>query len=77
MYNTLKRSILSKGTTFNYSYIKGKEFITEFNPTTLRDYNISNISVCEWRCVNILYSQTVYCSSQLTRLLLNLSFKII
>jgi hypothetical protein len=55
MYNTLKKSILSKGTTFNYSYIKGNEFITEFNPTTLRDYNIfsqtflypNGIEVCE------------------------------
>ena len=40
MWNTLERTILSKGTTFNYSYIKGKDFITEVNPSTLGDYNI-------------------------------------
>ena len=54
--NTLKNNILSKGATFNYSYIKGKEYITEFNPSTLGDYNIfcqtflypNGIEACEY-----------------------------
>lgn len=45
MWNTLERKILSKGATFNYSYIKGKDFITEVNPSTLGDYNIFTYNI--------------------------------
>ena len=40
MWNTLERTILSRGALFNYSYMKGKDFVIEFNPSTFRDYHI-------------------------------------
>lgn len=40
MWNTLERTILSRGAIFNYSYIKGKDYVIECNPSTFRDYHI-------------------------------------
>ena len=55
MWNTLERTILARGAIFDYSYIKGKDFVVEVNPSTLRDYHIfgqtfvyaNGIKVCE------------------------------
>ena len=40
MWNTLERTILTRGAVFNHSYIKGKDFSIEFIPSTFRDYHI-------------------------------------
>ena len=40
MWNTLERTILARGAIFSHSYMKGKDYVLEFNPTTFRDYHI-------------------------------------
>jgi hypothetical protein len=40
MWNTLERTILSRGAVFSHSYIKGKDFVIEFNPSVYKDYHI-------------------------------------
>jgi hypothetical protein len=40
MWNVLERYILSNGTTFDYSYFKGNDFIIEMTPTTFHNYHI-------------------------------------
>ena len=40
MCNTLENTLLTKGACFNYSYMKGKDFIIEFNPSIVNEYHI-------------------------------------
>ena len=40
MWNTLERSILSKGAKFSHSYITGKDFLIEYRPEELTRYQI-------------------------------------
>lgn len=40
MWNTLERTILTKGDKFEYSYIKGKDFTIELNPSSFKKYHI-------------------------------------
>ena len=55
IWNTLERTILARGTVFNYSYIKGKDYTIEINPSIFKDYHIfgqtfvyaNGIKVCE------------------------------
>ena len=39
-WNVLHRNILSNGTQFNYSYVKGKDIVFEFQPSSFTDYHI-------------------------------------
>lgn len=40
MWNTLERTILSRGAKFNYTYITGKDFIIEHKPSEFNNYHI-------------------------------------
>jgi hypothetical protein len=40
MWNVLERHILSQGSTFDYSYFKGDNFVIEMTPTTFHNYHI-------------------------------------
>ncbi len=44
MWNTLERTILSKGAKFTYSYITGKDFIIEYYPQELNTYQIYGLN---------------------------------
>jgi hypothetical protein len=40
MWNILERYLLSEGNTFEYSYLKGTNFVIEMTPTTFQNYHI-------------------------------------
>ena len=40
MWNTLERYLLTRNTIFNYSYMNGKDFIIEINPSIVKKYHI-------------------------------------
>ena len=39
-WNVFHRSILSNGVQFNYSYVRGKDIIFEFQPSSFKNYHI-------------------------------------
>jgi hypothetical protein len=40
VWHTLERSMLSRGTTFKYTYMKGGDFIMEIEPSKFKEYHI-------------------------------------
>ena len=40
VWRTLERTLLSRGTTFKYTYMKGHDFIIEISPSTFKKYHI-------------------------------------
>jgi hypothetical protein len=40
IWHTLERSMLSRGTTFKYTYMKGSDFIMEIEPNRFKEYHI-------------------------------------
>lgn len=52
MWNTLQRSILTRDTSFSYSYISRNDILIEFTSTTLTSYRVlnnpfSSINICK------------------------------
>ena len=44
MWNTLERTILSKGAVFSHSYISGKDYLIEYHPEELNKYQIYGLT---------------------------------
>lgn len=53
MWNTLERNILVQGTQFKYSYVKGIDFMLEFNSTTQKNYKILSQNNLQFYSVQI------------------------
>jgi hypothetical protein len=62
MWNTLERSILSRGALFNHTYITGRDFILEHKPSEVKNYHIfSTVNIMSNKIQ--IFDKTVHPSS--------------